>query len=401
MDFSFTREQKDIKKAAADFASGEFSQELAKDYELNHRYPRELFKKAGELGFIGLDYPEEIGGGGLGILENVLVVEEFCKADSGIGMSIHLGYIPSKFIKINGTPDQRKKYLTPLVKGDWISAVAFTEPDHGSDLTRMETTIEEEEDGFVLRGTKIFTTNAAQADFFVVLAQDDPKARAGTGMTTIILERDPATWLSGKLEINEIPYKMGLRMTSTGELVFHDLKVPKENLLGKRGKGLQNVLDFLDESRVEIAAQALGNAEGAFLKALRYAKQRTQFGKALIDFQTLGHQIGRMWSSIHSLKWLTYYAAWMCDHGDRKVADVIPLFSSMVKHHVPRHAKGIIDDAIEIFGGYGYFLEQDVERRYRDTRIIEVYEGTVQVQLNNIVRILKKMNIDFINTALI
>jgi len=401
MDFSFTKEQKDIKKAAADFAAGEFTEDLAKDYELNHRYPRELFKKAGELGFIGLDYPEEIGGGGLGILENVLVVEEFCKADSGIGMSIHLGYIPSKFIKINGTPEQRKKYLTRLVQGDWISAVAFTEPDHGSDLTRMETTIEEEEDGFVLRGTKIFTTNAAQADFFVVLAQDDPKAAPGMGMTTIILEREPSTWLGGRLEINEIPQKMGLRMTSTGEVVFHDLKLPKENILGERGNGLQNVLDFLDESRIEIAAQSLGNAEGAFLKAFRHAKQRTQFGKALIDFQALGHQIGRMWSSIQSLKWFTYYAAWMCDNSNGKVADIVPLYSSMVKQHVPVQAKGIIDDAMEIFGGYGYFLDQDVERRYRDSRIIEVYEGTVQVQLNNIVRILKKMNIDFIDSSLI
>jgi alkylation response protein AidB-like acyl-CoA dehydrogenase len=197
-------------------------------------YPRELFKKAGELGFIGLDFPEEIGGGGLGILENVLVVEEFCKADSGIGMSIHLGYIPSKFIKINGTPDQQKKYLTPLVQGDWISAVAFTESDHGSDLTRMEPPIEEKEDCFVLRGTKIFTTNAAQADFFVVLAQDDLKAPPGTGMTTIIIERDPATWRGGRLEINDIPHKMGLRMTSSGELVFHDLKLPKENILVTR-----------------------------------------------------------------------------------------------------------------------------------------------------------------------
>ena len=401
MDFSLSSEQRDIKKAAAEFASGEFKQELAIDYELNHHYPRELFKKAGELGFIGLDYPEEFGGGGLGILENVLVVEEFCKADSGIGMSIHLGYIPSKFIKINGTPEQRKKYLTPLVRGDWISAVAFTEPDHGSDLTRMETTIVEKEDGFVLNGTKTFTTNADYADFFVVLAQDDPKAPPGAGMTTIILEREPATWLGGKMEINDIPHKMGLRMTSSGELVFHDLKISKENILGERGNGLQNVLDFLDESRIEIAAQALGNAEGAFLKALQYAKQRTQFGKALIDFQAMGHSIGRMWTSIQSLKLLTYYAAWMCDRGEENGADIVPLFSSMVKHHVPQHAKGIIDDAIEIFGGYGYFLEQDVERRYRDSRIVEVYEGTVQVQLNNIVRILKKMNIEFIDSSLI
>jgi alkylation response protein AidB-like acyl-CoA dehydrogenase len=138
---------------------------VAQEHELNHRYPRELFKKAAQLGFIGLDYPERIGGGGMGVMENVLVIEEFCKADSGIGMALHLGYVPSKVIKVVGSPQQQEKFLGPLVKGDWISAIAMTEPDHGSDLTRMETTLVEEKDGFVINGTKVFTTNGSYADF--------------------------------------------------------------------------------------------------------------------------------------------------------------------------------------------------------------------------------------------
>ena len=162
-----------------------------------------------------------------------------------------------------------------------------------------------------------------------------------------------------------------------------------------------NILDFLDESRIEIGAQALGNAEGAFLKALKYAKERTQFQQPIINFQVIGHKLARMWSQIQSLKWLTYYAAWLCDHESRKMANVIPLFTSMVKHHVPEMAKDIIDEAITVFGGYGYFLEQEVERRYRDNRITEVYEGTVEVQLNNMVRMLKRLNPDFINASLI
>ena len=170
MDFSLTTEQKDIKKAAAEFAKGEFQPELVQECELNHRFPREKYKKAGELGFIGLDYPEDVGGGGLGVMENVLVIEEFCKADSGMGMAIHLAYLPAKIVKIFGTSEQRQKYLGPLVKGDWVSSVSFTEPDHGSDLRRMETTLEEKPDGFVLNGTKIFTTNGGYADFFIVLA---------------------------------------------------------------------------------------------------------------------------------------------------------------------------------------------------------------------------------------
>jgi alkylation response protein AidB-like acyl-CoA dehydrogenase len=401
MDFSLTQEQKDIKRAAREFAEGEFTSERAIEFELNHEFPKNLYKKAGELGFIGLNYPQEIGGEGLGVTENVLVVEEFCKADSGIGMAIHLAYLPAKIVKIFGTAEQHMRYLKPMIRGDYISAVSFTEPDHGSDLTCMSTTLEEKGDRFVINGTKIFTTNAEYADFFIVLCQNDKDAKPGKGMSTVLVERDPSTWLGGELEINEIPNKMGLRMTSSGELVFKNLEVPIENLLGEKGLGLMNILDFLDESRIEIGAQALGNAEGAFLKALKHAKERTQFQQPIINFQVIGHKLARMWSQIQSLKWLTYYAAWLCDHESRKMANVIPLFTSMVKHHVPEMAKDIIDEAITVFGGYGYFLEQEVERRYRDNRITEVYEGTVEVQLNNMVRMLKRLNPDFINASLI
>ena len=401
MDFSLTKEQEDIKRAAAEFARGEFLPELALDCELNHRFPRELFEKAAKLGFIGLDYPESLGGGGMGVIENVLVIEEFCKADSGLGMAIHLAYVPSKILKLFGTPEQKKKYLEPLVSGKWVSAISLTEPDHGSDLTRMETSLTEVENGFIINGNKIFTTNAAYADFFVVLAQEDSNAPPGKGMTTVIVERDPSSWLGGRMEINEIPHKMGIRTTSSGEVVFHNLKLPKENVVGERGRGLLNVLDFLDESRIEIGAQALGNAEGAFLKALNHARERKQFQRPIIDFQAIGHRLARMWSQIQSLKWLNYYGAWLCDHRTERTADSIPLFTSMVKHHVPETAKKIIDEAITVFGGYGYFLEQDVERRYRDNRIIEIYEGTVEVQLNNMVRLLKKLNLDFINSTLL
>jgi alkylation response protein AidB-like acyl-CoA dehydrogenase len=401
MDFSLTKEQKDIKKAAAEFARGEFRPDLILECEANHRFPREVYKKAGELGFIGLDYPEAIGGGDLGVMENVLVIEEFCKADSGMGMALHLAYLPAKIIKIFGTPAQQEKFLAPLVRGDWVSAVSFTEPDHGSDLTRMETTLSEEGDGFVLNGAKVFTTNGGYADFFIVLAQEDSDARPGKGMTTILVERDPSSWLGGRLEINELTGKMGLHMASSSELVFHNLKVAKENILGERGRGLLNVLDFLDESRIEIGAQALGNCEGAFLKALNHARERKQFNRPIIDFQGIGHKVARMWSRIQSLKWLNYYGAWLCDHGPEKLDAAVPLLTSVVKHHVPETAKAIIDDAITVFGGYGYFLDQEVERRYRDNRIIEMYEGTVEIQLNNIVRVLKKMPTGFIDTELL
>jgi acyl-CoA dehydrogenase len=190
-------------------------------------------------------------------------------------------------------------------------------------------------------------------------------------------------------------------MISSSELVFQDLRVPKENVLGERGRGLLNVLDFLDESRVEIGAQALGNCEGAFLKALDHAREREQFGRPIINFQAIGHKLARMWSQIQSIKLATYYAAWLCDQKSKKMSKAVPLFTSLVKHHVPETAKMIIDETISVFGGYGYFLDQEVERRYRDNRIVEIYEGTVEVQLNNMVRILKKLNLDFIGSSLL
>jgi len=282
-----------------------------------------------------------------------------------------------------------------------VSAISLTEADRGSDLTRMSTTMEDRGDRLVLNGSKIFTTNAALADFFVVLCQDEMEAEPGRGMTTVLVDRDPSTWLGGELEITEIPDKMGLKMTSSGEVVFKNLEVPVDRVLGERGQGLSNVLRFLDSSRIEIAAQALGNAEGAFLKALSHARGRRQFGKEIIRFQAIGHILARMWSRIQSIKWATYHAAWLCDSASSKRDTVVPLTTSMVKHHVPEIAKEVIDDAITVLGGYGYFLEQDVERRWRDNRITEIYEGTVQVQLNNIARILGKLNLDYIDASLL
>jgi alkylation response protein AidB-like acyl-CoA dehydrogenase len=401
MDFSLTREQAEIKRAAREFATGEFTHERAERYELNHEFPRALWRQAAELGFLGLDFSESVGGGGLGVTENVLVVEELCKADSGIGMAIHLAVLPGKVVKICGSPEQQARYLGPLARGEWISAISLTEPDRGSDLTRMATRVEQHGDRLVINGTKIFTTNAAYADFFVVLCQDDPDAEPGRGMTTVVVERDPASWLGGELEVTEIPNKMGIKMTSSGEVLFRDLEIPASNILGERGLGLKNVLAFLDESRIEIAAQSLGNAEGAFLAALRHARERRQFDTAIIDFQGIGHTLARMWSRSQSAKWTSDHAAWVCDQGSRKMSGVLPLLTSMVKHHVPETAKEVIDDAITVFGGYGYFLEQQVERRWRDNRIVEIYEGTVQVQLNNMVRVLKKLRPEFIDASLL
>ncbi|MBF0477762.1 MAG: acyl-CoA dehydrogenase family protein [Deltaproteobacteria bacterium] len=370
------------------------------EYELGHLFPFDIYRKAGKLGFIGMDVPEEFGGAGLGVLENVLVIEEFCKRDSGIGMALHLAQLPAKIIKICGTEEQKSRYLTPLTRGEYISAVSFTEPDHGSDLTSMDARALEVTDGYLLNGTKLFTTNGAYADFFVVLAQHDEPGQPGSGTSTFIVPRDEAALAAGNMEINELPHKMGLRMTSSAEIVFRDLKIPRENLLGPKGRGLQNILDFFNESRIEIAAQALGCAQGSFLKALKYARERKQFNTPLVDFQAIGHKLARMLGNLNACRLSVYHAAWACRYHGKRLNALIPLLTSTVKYYVPEHAKEVLDQAINVLGGYGYFLEQELERRYRDSRITEIYEGTVEVQLNNVTRLLKKFNPEYIDEML-
>ena len=326
MDFSFTREQKDIKKAAADFASGEFKQELANDYELNHRYPRELFKKAGELGFIGLDYPEEIGGGGLGVLENVLVVEEFCRQDSGIGVALTVADFSSEVILRFGTEEQKQKYLPPVAAGKAIFAGAYTEPDHGSDITRLSTTAVKRGQEFVINGTKTFITNGTLAEYFVILCQTNPEAKPPhRAMATILLERGTPGF-----EATELGDKMGIRMTSTAELSFSDVHVPLENLIGQENRGFYQVLEFFDESRVEIAAQALGIGQGAFDRALAYAKDRRQFRQRIADFQATQHKLADMYTMLETARLLTYKAAWNYDQGR-----IDPRLTSMAKISFP------------------------------------------------------------------
>jgi alkylation response protein AidB-like acyl-CoA dehydrogenase len=401
MIIELTNEQKEIRKAAREFAQGEFDPLKSVEFDEKHEFPRELYKKAAELGFIGLDYPEEYGGGGSGVLENVLTIESFCQADSGIGMAIHLAYLPAKIVRQFGNDSQKKRILPKVARGEYVSAVSFTEADHGSDLTKVDTVAIDKGDRFILNGSKIFTTNASYADFFVVLVQTDPEARPARGMATLLIEKEGKFSKNGIMEITEMPTKMGLRMVSSGEINFRDFEVPKENLLGENGRGLINLLEFLDESRIEIAAQSLGTAEGAFLKALSHAREREQFGKPIIEFQGIGHKVARMFGDLMSAKSLLYYAAKMCDHGGNQHKALTPMFTAIVKYLVPEHAKGVIDQAINVFGGYGYFLEQEVERRYRDNRICEIYEGTVEVQLNTMLRTLKSVNFDYLKETLI
>jgi alkylation response protein AidB-like acyl-CoA dehydrogenase len=375
MDFELTQEQKDIQKAAREFIQGEYDKEKILEWEQTHTYPREIWKKACKLGFIGIHFPEEYGGQGYGIMENILIVEEFCRKDSGVGVAVSLADFSSEVVLRFGTNEQKKKYLIPVTRGEFISGGAYTEPDHGSDITSMATTALKKGDSFVINGTKTFITNGTLADFFIVLCQTDSHAKPPyRGQCTIIVEKG-----AKGLEATEITPKMGIRMTSTAELSFSDVSVPSTNLLGEENKGFYQVLEFFDESRIEIAAQALGIGQGAFDRALDYARQREQFGKKLVDFQITQHKLADMATKLETGRLLTYKAAWNYDQGR-----IDPKLTSMAKMFAGKAAVEIADEAVQIFGGYGYITEYEVERFYRDAKITEIYEGTKEIQKNTI-----------------
>jgi alkylation response protein AidB-like acyl-CoA dehydrogenase len=379
LNFELTEEQKDIRRAVQEFTQKEFTRERALELDQKEEFPFELWKKACKLGFIGIHFPEEYGGQGLGILENILVIEEFCRADSSIGIALSLASFASEIILRKGSKEQKEKFLPPLTKGESISAGAFTEPEHGSDITVLSTRASKDGDSYVINGAKTFITNGTIANFFVVLCQTKPEAKPTyRGQSLIIVE----SGVKG-LEVTKIGNKMGIRPSPTAEVFFNDVKVPKENLIGEENKGFYYTLEFFDESRIQVAAQALGTAQGAFDRALRYAKEREQFGRKIVEFQAIQHKLADMAMKIETARLLTYKAAWYIDQGKLN-----PLLTCMAKCYASRVAVEVTNEAVQIFGGYGYIAENEVERFYRDAKITEIYEGTTEIQKNTIAKTL-------------
>ena len=375
MDFELSKSQKGIQKAAKDFAKGEFDKELALELNRNHEFPVKIWEKAADLGFIGIHFPEAYSGQGLGVLENILIAEEFCRRDSSIGSAVVLSAFASECILRFGDDWMKEKFLIPVAEGKMLSAGAFTEPDHGSDITSMNTTAERDGDEWVVNGTKTFITNGDSAGFYTVLCQTDqdciPSYR---GLSMVLVEADRPG-----VSYTDVGEKMGIHLMSTSEVNFKNVKLPSNNLIGKEGKGFYQVLEFFDESRILIAAQALGIAQGAFDRALEYVKKREQFGKKIANFQVTQHKLADMATKVELARLITYKAAWNYDQGriDSKL-------TSMAKMYAARAAVEVADEAIQLLGGYGYMTEYEVERFYRDARITEIYEGTREIQKNTI-----------------
>jgi alkylation response protein AidB-like acyl-CoA dehydrogenase len=375
MDFELNTEQNSIQKAAREFATGEFDKEIALELERTHTFPSKIWKKACELGFMGIHFPEKYGGQEYGIFENVLVVEEFCRQDSGIGVAISLADFATEIILRRGNDKQKEKYLIPVTEGKAISSGGFTEPDHGSDITLMNTTATKQGDEYVINGVKTFITNGTIGDFVIVLCQTNEDAKPTyRGQSVIIVEKGTPGYTT-----SDVGEKMGIKMTSTAELSFNNVRVPVSNLVGEENKGFYQVLEFFDESRVEIAAQALGIAQGAFDRALDYTKKRTQFGKKLAQFQVTQHKLADMAVKIDTARLIVYKAAWNYDRGK-----IDPKLTSIAKMYAARVAVEVTNEAVQLLGGYGYMLEYEVERFYRDARITEIYEGTREIQKNTI-----------------
>ncbi|MEM4292036.1 MAG: acyl-CoA dehydrogenase family protein [Archaeoglobaceae archaeon] len=376
MKFEFTQEQEDVRKAVREFATKEFLKEKAEEYDKKEEFPFEIWKKACDLGFIGIHFPEEYGGAGMGCLENIIVAEEFCRADSTIGSAIILADFSSELILLFGNEEQKKEVLPKVAKGKAITAGCYTEPEAGSDLTAIKTKAVKDGDEWVINGSKTFITNAPIADYFVVLAVTEETQPRYRGFTTFLLNKK----MDG-IKITPIKGKLGIRASPTGEVAFKDVRVDESAVIGQINRGFYQVLEFFNESRIEIAAQALGIAQGAFDRTVNYLKQRKQFGQPIGAFQALQHRIADLKAQIEAVRLLVYKAAW---NWDNKKVD--PTVTSMAKYLAGKLAVKVCDEAVQMHGGYGYIAEYEVERFMRDSKITEIYEGTKEIQLNTIAR---------------
>jgi len=370
MNFELTNEQKDIKKAAREFAEGMFP-EVAEECDLNETFPRALWKKACDLGFVGVFIDEAYGGPGLGLMENILIMEEFCRVDAGCA-SIALTTLGAEFILLYGREEQKKKYLPGLTKGEAIMGMAITEPDAGSDVSSVSTVARKVKDRYVINGNKMFITNGSIADFLVILCVTNENEKVRSKRHSAILVE---TNRKG-FEANQLKRKLGMRASDTAEINFSDVEVPLENLIGEaEGEGFYQLMAVFNRSRVTVAMISVGVAQGGLEKAISYARQRKQFGSPLGSFQGIQFKLADMASWIEASRALCYKAAWMVDH--RKID---PKLISMAKWFAGEVGVKVIDEVVQIHGGYGYLGEYGVERLYRNAKLAEIVEGTKEIE---------------------
>ncbi|MCX5703875.1 MAG: acyl-CoA dehydrogenase family protein [Candidatus Omnitrophica bacterium] len=381
MDYLLTDEQKMIKDLAHKIAEEKIRPVAAK-YDQTEEYPWDVIKVIAEADLFGLFIPEQYGGMGVNVTNLCLATEEFSRACGGIAVCYAASALGTFPIVLFGSDEQKAKYLPDLAKGKKVAAFAVTEPEAGSDASAIKTTAKKEGDHYVLNGLKHFITNGGDAHVYIVIAMTD-KTRGARGASAFIVEKGTPGFTFGKKE-----EKFGIRASSTRELVFTDCKVPKENLLSKEGMGFIVTMRTFDMSRPGVAAQALGIAQGALELAVKYAKERHQFGKSISSFQGIQWMLADMATAVESARALVYATARMVDAGIKDVAKE----SAMSKMYASDVAMKVTVDALQIFGGYGYMRDYPIEKYVRDAKITQIYEGTNQIQRSIIaLQLIKEM----------
>jgi hypothetical protein len=370
MEFTYSEEQQQLRRSVREFAEGEIAPHVMEWDEASH-FPAEILPKLAEMGLLGIIFPEQYGGAGLGYIEYALAIEELSRVDGSVGLTVaaHNSLCSNHIYKF-GSEAQKKKYLTPLAQGKMVGAWSLTEPEAGSDAGGTRTTAVRQGTDWVLNGAKTFTTNGHYAGVCVAMAVTD-KSKDSHGISAFMVEKGTPGFKPGKKE-----NKLGMRASDTSEVIFSDCRVPADNLLGEEGKGFVNSLQILDGGRISIAALALGMAQGALDAALKYAKQRKQFGKAISEFQAIQFKLADMATQVEAARLLVYQAAWLADQKTvRFTAE-----SSMAKLFASEVAVRVANECVQIHGGYGFIKDYPAEKFYRDVKLCTIGEGTSEIQ---------------------
>jgi hypothetical protein len=380
LNFSFTEEQELLRRSVRAFAEDEIRPHVM-TYDETQEFPHALVKKAAAQGYYGVLFPEELGGAGLGYVEYVIVVEELSRVDGSIGISVAAhNSLCTNHVFACGNDAQRRAYVPKLASGEWIGAWSLTEPTAGSDAGGTKTkAVPAPGGGWVLNGSKTFTTHGSVGDLTIVFAVTDPGLEK-KGISAFAIEKGTPGFRAGKKE-----NKMGLRASDTAEVIMEDCVVPAQAMVGARGEGFVDAMKILDGGRISIAALALGMARGAYEAALAYSKQRQQFGKPISEFQAVQHMLAEMATRLDAAQLLVYRAAWMKDHGMKTTLE-----SSMAKLYASEIGVYVADRALQVFGGYGYVKDFPVEKFYRDMKLCTIGEGTSEIQRLVIARELLK-----------
>lgn len=380
MNYFLTEEQQMIKDLAKKIAK-EKMEPIREEYDENETFPWDIVKVLAEADLCGLYIPEEYGGMGGGIFELCLAVEELCKVDGGITLCLAATALGTLPILLFGTEEQRKKYLPDIASGKKLAAFAITEADAGSDVSNIKTNAKKQGDYYIINGTKQWITNGGEAEIYTVITMTNKK-KGSRGASAFIIEKGTEGFSFGKRE-----KKMGIRASATRELIFSDCKVSKENLLGREGQGFIVAMKTFDASRPGVASQALGIAAGALDDAVKYSKERIQFGQPISSFQAIQHILANLATEVEAARALVYATARTIDS---KPKEKVTKESAMSKLFASDIAMKVTTDALQVFGGYGYMREYPMEKRMRDAKITQIYEGTNQIMRNEIALALMK-----------